>query len=60
MMAPFQILKNKKLAEYRDHPVLFTDVNHDKARQLFTSKQIPVGGFWSAILQTVFGPKNNA
>lgn len=59
-MAPFEILKNKKLNEYRDHPVIETDVNHDKARSMFAAKQIPVGGFWSAILQTVYGPKAGA
>lgn len=56
-LRPFEILKNKKLAEYRDHPVLFQNVGHDEARKMSMAKQLPVGAVWCACLGTVFGPK---
>lgn len=54
---PFEVTRNKKLAEYRDHPVLFTDVNNDRWRQLSASKAVPPGAVWVATLGTVYGPK---
>lgn len=56
-LLPFEVTKNKKLAEYRDHPVLFQDVNYDKWKALSASKQVPVGAVWVASLGTVYGPK---
>jgi hypothetical protein len=47
--------KAKKLAEYADRPVLFTDVNNDKWRALSKAKEVPPGAVWSAALSTVFG-----
>lgn len=57
ILAPFQVLKNKKLNEYRDHPVLHENVSHDEWRKLSRAKEVPVGAVWVACLQTVYGPK---
>lgn len=59
-LLPFEVAKNKKLAEYRDHPVLFTDVNNDKWRLLSKAKEVPPGSVWVAALGTVYGPKEGA
>ena len=56
-LRPFEVLKNKKLAEYRDHPVLFQNIGYDEARKMSMMKQLPVGAVWVASLATVFGPK---
>lgn len=56
-LRPFEVLKNKKLAEYRDHPVLFENIGHDEVRKKSLAKQLPVGAVWVASLATVFGPK---
>jgi len=56
-LAPFEILKNKKLAEYRDHPVLFENITHEKFKSMSTAREIPTGAVFVSILGTVFGPK---
>lgn len=56
-LRPFEVLKNKKLAEYRDHPVLFENIGYDEARKMSLAKQLPVGAIWVASLQTIYGPK---
>lgn len=55
-LRPFEVLRNKKLAEYRDHPVLFTDIGFDEWKRLSREKRVPVGAVWVAALATVYGP----
>ena len=58
-LLPFEIHKNKKLAEYGDRPILFTDVNNDKWRQLSLQKLVPPGSVRVACLGKVYGPKES-
>lgn len=56
-LAPFEVTKNKKLAEYRDHPVLFENIGYDEWKRLGKDRKLPVGATWVACLSTVYGPK---
>lgn len=59
-LAPFQIKRQKELAENAHLPVLVEDASLDVFRRLSLTKQIPVGAKWVACLGTIYGPPAKA
>lgn len=57
MLAPFEILKNKKLAENAHLPVLYTDKSSDDFRRLSIARELPAGAKLVACLAIIFGPE---
>lgn len=55
-LAPFQVKRQKALAENAHLPVLVEDCTFDQFRHLSLTKQIPVGAKWVACLGTIYGP----
>lgn len=56
LMAPFEMMRQKALAENSHLPVLFEGVSYEQFRKMSASRDIPVGAKWVACLATVFGP----
>src|SRR5687768_6206012 len=56
-LAPFEIARQKALAENSHLPVLFEDVNYDTWKRLSKEKLVPVGARWVASLGIVYGPE---
>ena len=55
-LAPFEVKRQKALAENSHFPVLFEDVSYDQWRKLSSQNQVPVGSKWVAALGIVYGP----
>lgn len=55
-LAPFEINRQRALAQNAHLPVLFEDVSYDRWRQLSKNREIPVGAKWVACLAIVYGP----
>lgn len=60
MLAPFEVLKNKKLAENAHLPVLYTDKSSDDFRRLSIARELPAGAKLVACLAIIFGPERRA
>lgn len=55
-LAPFQIAKQKALAENANRPVIVEDASLETFKAMSTAKQLPEGSKWVASLGVIYGP----
>lgn len=57
LLGPFEITKQKLLADNANRPVLHENISFDRFKKLSADRAIPAGASWVAALGIIYGPK---
>lgn len=58
-LAPFEIKRQKALAENANRPVILEDASLDVFRKMSKAGELPAGSKWIAVLATIYGPERD-